>query len=132
MTDAENQMPSKENGWVVHRITERAGHRNSGQTARNPSPDYAPELICEGTIALLTAAVGTTLCSPCCPHWHWPWGVIVSGNATRVSLSKGQSLSEVQGSLGRQVAGGVYLSSRRKTAPMTKACKMGSSLSTVG
>lgn len=91
MTDAENQMPSKENGWVVHGITERAGHLNSGQAARNASPDYAPELVWEGTIALITAAVGTTLCSPCCPRWHWPWGAIVSGSATRLSLSKGRA-----------------------------------------
>lgn len=63
---------------------------------------------------------------------HWPWGAIVSGHATRVPLSKGQSLSEAQGSLGRQMAGGVYFSSRRKTAPTTNICKMGNSLSTAG
>ena len=116
---------------VVHRITGRAGHLNSGQAARNPSPDYATELLCEGATALRTAAAGTVLCTPNCPHRHWPWGAIVSGSATRVSLSKGQSLSGVEGSLGRLVSSRVYFSSRRKTAPMTKT-KMGNSLNTAG
>ena len=115
---------------VVHRSTGRAGHLNSGQAARNPSPDYATELLCEGATALRTAVLAP-LSVPRTVHIGTGLGAIVSGSATRVSLSKGQSLSGVEGSLGRQVSSRVYFSSGRKTAPTTKT-KMGNSLNTAG
>lgn len=54
--------------------------------ARAATPKYAAELTLGGCHSLTTAAAGTSLCSPHCPHQYWPLGATINGTAASVPV----------------------------------------------